>query len=92
MVAAFPHLRNRSEEEGVEWLTHGAWRKWVVAYASARSCDGGAGCDVTCSSDSGYFKRMKPGRSGDPSTSSVDREESRFVLSVSLGCPSLYHD
>ncbi|HSR12691.1 MAG TPA: Smr/MutS family protein [Thermodesulfobacteriota bacterium] len=27
----------------VEWLTRGPWRKWVVAYASARSCDGGAG-------------------------------------------------
>jgi DNA-nicking Smr family endonuclease len=27
----------------VEWLTHGPWRKWVVAYASARGCDGGAG-------------------------------------------------
>jgi DNA-nicking Smr family endonuclease len=27
----------------MEWLTHGPWRKWVIAYASARSCDGGAG-------------------------------------------------
>ena len=27
----------------VEWLTHGPWRKWVAAYASARICDGGAG-------------------------------------------------
>lgn len=27
----------------VEWLTHGPWRKWVVAYASARKCDGGLG-------------------------------------------------
>ena len=27
----------------VAWLTHGPWRKWVVAYASARACDGGAG-------------------------------------------------
>lgn len=25
------------------WLTTGYWRKWVLAYASARSCDGGAG-------------------------------------------------
>lgn len=25
------------------WLTRGPWRKWVVAFASARSCDGGAG-------------------------------------------------
>jgi DNA-nicking Smr family endonuclease len=27
----------------IEWLTRGRWRKWVVAYASARACDGGAG-------------------------------------------------
>lgn len=27
----------------IEWLTCGPWRKWVLAYASARSCDGGAG-------------------------------------------------
>jgi DNA-nicking Smr family endonuclease len=27
----------------VEWLTIGPWRKWVIAFSSARSCDGGAG-------------------------------------------------
>lgn len=27
----------------VHWLTSGTWRKWVVAYTSARPCDGGAG-------------------------------------------------
>ncbi len=26
-----------------EWLTRGPWRKWVIAYASAPGCDGGAG-------------------------------------------------
>jgi DNA-nicking Smr family endonuclease len=26
-----------------EWLSSGAWRKWVLAYASARPCDGGTG-------------------------------------------------
>jgi DNA-nicking Smr family endonuclease len=26
-----------------EWLTTGYWRKWVVAFASARLCDGGSG-------------------------------------------------
>lgn len=26
-----------------EWLTRGYWRKWVVAFASARLCDGGSG-------------------------------------------------
>ena len=27
----------------IVWLTRGTWRKWVMAYASARSCDGGTG-------------------------------------------------
>lgn len=27
----------------IEWLTCGYWRKWVMAFASARLCDGGAG-------------------------------------------------
>jgi DNA-nicking Smr family endonuclease len=27
----------------VEWLTYGPWRKRVIAFASARACDGGAG-------------------------------------------------
>ena len=27
----------------VQWLTTGPWRKWVMAFASARLCDGGAG-------------------------------------------------
>jgi DNA-nicking Smr family endonuclease len=26
-----------------EWLTRGTWRKWVMAFTSARLCDGGAG-------------------------------------------------
>ncbi len=26
-----------------EWLTRSVWRKWVIAYTSARACDGGAG-------------------------------------------------
>jgi len=25
------------------WLTCGPWRKWVLAFTSARLCDGGAG-------------------------------------------------
>jgi DNA-nicking Smr family endonuclease len=29
--------------EVVRWLTCGPWRKWVIAFSSARSCDGGAG-------------------------------------------------
>jgi DNA-nicking Smr family endonuclease len=27
----------------IQWLTCGPWRKWVIAFSSARSCDGGAG-------------------------------------------------
>jgi DNA-nicking Smr family endonuclease len=27
----------------VQWLTCGPWRKWVIAFSSARSCDGGTG-------------------------------------------------
>jgi len=34
-----PILKKKVEE----WLTRGPWRKWVVAYSSARKCDGGAG-------------------------------------------------
>ena len=26
-----------------EWLTSGPWRKWMIAFSSARHCDGGAG-------------------------------------------------
>ena len=26
-----------------EWLSRGPWRKWVIAFSSARPCDGGAG-------------------------------------------------
>ncbi len=26
-----------------DWLTRGRWRNWVIAFASARSCDGGSG-------------------------------------------------
>ncbi|MGE0084831.1 MAG: Smr/MutS family protein [Desulfococcaceae bacterium] len=34
-----PVLKNRI----CQWLTTGPWRKWVMAFASARACDGGAG-------------------------------------------------
>jgi DNA-nicking Smr family endonuclease len=27
----------------LEWLTRGTWRKWILAFSSARLCDGGAG-------------------------------------------------
>jgi DNA-nicking Smr family endonuclease len=31
------------KREVSRWLSTGPWRKWVIAFASARSCDGGAG-------------------------------------------------
>jgi len=34
-----PILKNKV----TEWLTRGHWRKWVIAYASAQSYDGGTG-------------------------------------------------
>jgi DNA-nicking Smr family endonuclease len=34
-----PVLKNKVNE----WLTRGHWRKWVIAYSSAQSYDGGAG-------------------------------------------------
>jgi DNA-nicking Smr family endonuclease len=34
-----PVLKNKVQE----WLTRSHWRKWVIAYASAQSYDGGAG-------------------------------------------------
>ena len=45
----------------VEWLTHGAWRKWVAAYASARICDGGAGATYVLLSPHPVTKRLKKG-------------------------------
>lgn len=36
---AQPVLKSRM----AEWLTSGYWRKWIVAFASARLCDGGGG-------------------------------------------------
>ncbi len=34
-----PVLKSKVEE----WLSRGAWRKWVLAFSSARGCDGGTG-------------------------------------------------
>lgn len=43
----------------VEWLTRGPWRKWVIAYASARRCDGGAGATYVLLRKSPISKRLK---------------------------------
>lgn len=34
-----PVLKNKVKQ----WLASGPWRKWILAFTSARSCDGGAG-------------------------------------------------
>jgi DNA-nicking Smr family endonuclease len=43
----------------VEWLTRGIWRKWVMAYSSARACDGGAGATYVLLRPRAISKRMK---------------------------------
>jgi DNA-nicking Smr family endonuclease len=43
----------------VEWLTRGPWRKWVIAYSSARRCDGGAGATYVLLRKRPVSKRFK---------------------------------
>jgi DNA-nicking Smr family endonuclease len=43
----------------IEWLTRGPWRKWVVAYSSARICDGGAGATYVLLRPRPVSKRLK---------------------------------
>ena len=43
----------------IEWLTSGPWRKWVLAYASARLCDGGAGATYMLLRSRPATKRLK---------------------------------
>jgi len=50
-----PVLKNKV----IEWLTHGPWRKWVVAYSSARRCDGGAGATYVLLRKHSISKRFK---------------------------------
>ncbi len=46
----------------VEWLTRGPWRKWIVAYSSARLCDGGAGATYVLLRKRPVSKRLKIGQ------------------------------
>jgi DNA-nicking Smr family endonuclease len=55
-----PVLKNKVKE----WLTRGPWRKWVVAYCSARKCDGGAGATYVLLRQRPVSKRTKIRRSG----------------------------
>ena len=43
----------------IQWLTAGPWRKWVMAYASARLCDGGAGATYVLLRNRPATKRFK---------------------------------
>jgi len=52
---AEPILKNKV----IEWLTRGPWRKWVIAYSSARSCDGGAGATYVLLRQRPVSKRLK---------------------------------
>jgi DNA-nicking Smr family endonuclease len=45
-----------------KWLTTGPWRKWVMAFASARLCDGGAGATYVLLRKRPATKRFKKGR------------------------------
>ncbi|HIJ55949.1 MAG TPA: DNA mismatch repair protein MutS [Deltaproteobacteria bacterium] len=42
-----------------EWLTSGPWRKWVMAFSSARLCDGGAGATYVLMRNRPLTKRYR---------------------------------
>ena len=44
-----------------EWLTSGPWRKWVIAFTSARACDGGAGATYVLLRQRPATKRYRKG-------------------------------
>ena len=43
----------------VEWLTRGPWRKWIIAFSSARVCDGGAGATYVLLRERPVSRRMR---------------------------------
>ncbi|MFC1828250.1 Smr/MutS family protein [Thermodesulfobacteriota bacterium] len=47
----------------IEWLTKGPWRKWVIAFSSARSCDGGAGATYLLLRERPMTKRFRKKKS-----------------------------
>ena len=46
----------------IKWLTAGPWRKWVMAFTSARLCDGGTGATYVLLRKHPATKRFKKGR------------------------------
>ncbi len=53
-----PLLKNNVRE----WLTRGHWRKWVIAFSSAQSYDGGAGATYVLLRQRPVSKRVRKGR------------------------------
>jgi DNA-nicking Smr family endonuclease len=43
----------------IEWLTSSPWNKWVIAFSSARACDGGAGATYVLLRKKPLTKRFK---------------------------------
>jgi len=41
------------------WLTRGRWRNWIIAFTSARSCDGGAGATYVLLRERPLTKRLR---------------------------------
>jgi len=50
-----PVLKNKV----IEWLDENRWKKWIVAYASARSCDGGTGATYVLLRNTPLTKRFR---------------------------------
>lgn len=44
------------------WLSSGPWRKWVMAFTSARACDGGAGATYVLLRQRSLTKRFRKNR------------------------------
>jgi len=56
-----PVLKNKV----CDWLTRGPWRKWVIAFSSARSCDGGAGATYILLRHKPLTKRFRKKHKGE---------------------------
>ena len=48
----------------LEWLTSSPWNKWVIAFSSARTCDGGAGATYVLLRKRPLTKRFKKAKKG----------------------------
>ncbi|MFZ0614811.1 MAG: Smr/MutS family protein [Desulfobacterales bacterium] len=50
------------------WLTRGTWRTWVMAFASARLCDGGAGATYVLLRERPLTRQFRKNRRSDKSS------------------------